>query len=123
MERFMAAIGSRDWTELRAVCSDDFVLEMPYGDPLQRLEGLDAYLGYVEPALEVFRFELSIERVHDCLDPDQLIAEYTSEGIATPTGKPYRNGYIGVWRFRGGRLRSLREYFNPAVAAAALEPD
>lgn len=123
VERFAAAIGARDWETLRAVLTPDFVLETPYRRPARRLEGIEDYLGYVEGALEVFRFELCFDRIHACLDPDQLIAEYRSDGIATPTGKPYRNVYVGVWRFRGDRICSLREYWNPLISAAALERD
>ena len=52
-----------------------------------------------------------------------LIAEYTSDGIAVPTGKPYRNVYIGIWRFRDRRICGIREFFNPALTAEALTPD
>jgi len=123
MRRFATAIGDRDWAALADLLSADFLMEMPYGDPVQRLEGREAYLAYVEPALSVMRFRLSLDRIHDGLDPDQLISEYTSDGVATPTGKPYRNVYIGVFRFRDGRICGLREYWNPMISAAALAPD
>lgn len=122
IERFASAIGARDWPALRGLLCDDFVLEMPYGS-VQRLEGLDVYLAHVEPALELMRFQLSFDRIHECLDPDRLIAQYTSDGRAMPTGKPYRNVYIGIWAFRDGRISGLREYWNPQITAAALEPD
>jgi ketosteroid isomerase-like protein len=61
--------------------------------------------------------------VHDCLDPDVLVAEYTSEGEVTTTGKPYANTYIGIWRFRDGRVCGLKEFYNPLISQRALAAD
>lgn len=123
MERFMAAVGRADFAELESLCHPDFVAELPYSDPPKRLEGFAAYRAEVEPALETFRFELELTAVHAADDPDLLVAEYTSAGKAIPTGKPYRNVYIGLWRFREGRITGLREFFNPLCAIEALTPD
>ncbi|HPG24766.1 MAG: nuclear transport factor 2 family protein [Spirochaetaceae bacterium] len=123
VERFMGAIGRRDWSTLRAICDPDFLFEAPYGDPPFRVEGLEAYLGYVEQPLEIFRFELVLDRLHEALDPDHAIAEYRSDGIATPTGKPYLNRYVGFFSLGEGRIRGLREYWNPAVATESLAAD
>jgi ketosteroid isomerase-like protein len=38
------------------------------------------------------------------------------------TGKPYRNRYIGVFRFRGGRICAWREFHNPEITAIAMTP-
>ncbi len=103
--------------------SEDLLAEMPYSDPPKRFESLAEYKSFVEPALEMLKFTLSLERVHSCTDPSMLIAEYTSDGIAIPTGKPYRNVYIGIWRFREQRICGIREFFNPALTAEALTPD
>jgi ketosteroid isomerase-like protein len=123
MEAFMSAVGTGDFALLETLCQPDFVVELPYSDPPQRLEGFPAYRAAVAPSLEVFQFSLTLSAVHPCLDPDLLIAEYTSDGIATTTGKVYRNVYIGVWGFREGRIASLREFFNPVRATEALRPE
>jgi ketosteroid isomerase-like protein len=120
LRAFLEAVSTTDFHRLEEICSSDFVLELPYNDPPTHLEGFAAYRAAVEPSLEVFRFRLDLGEIHEGRDPDLLFAEYTSDGIAVPTGKPYRNTYIGVFRFREGRLVSLREFFNPAIAAEAL---
>ena len=120
LRRFMEGIGAADFAVLAAVCTEDFVAELPYSDPPQRLEGFRDYQAAVEPSLETFRFRLALEALHPGLDPDLIVAEYTSDGVAVPTGKPYRNTYIGVFRFREGRLAGLREFFNPVLAAKSL---
>ena len=78
---------------------------------------------HVGPALEVFRFQLHITDVYDCVDPDTLVLEYRSEGHVTTTGKEYRNNYICVVRFRDGLICHQREYYNPVPAGRALRAD
>jgi uncharacterized protein len=103
-------------------CTDDVVLELPYADPPVRLQGKEAIRAHVGPALQIFSFELQISNVFECRDPDTLILEYTSEGRCTTTGQPYANSYIGVIQFRDGRICAQREYYNPVMAAVALQP-
>ena len=123
LEKAMAAIGTGDNSALVDLYAEDWVLELPFGDPPRRLEGADEIAAYLGPRMGRFEFTLSLVEVHFCVDPDLLIAEYTSEGRVTATGKPYRNTYIGLWRFRGGRVCGVKEYLNPMVAAEALTPD
>ncbi len=119
----MAAIGTADFDALESLCTADLEVELPYSEPPKRLVGFPAYRSAIGPSLEIFRFELALTRVHPGLDPDLLVAEYTSDGTAIPTGKPYRNVYIGLFRFRDGRICGLREFFNPVPATKALSRD
>ena len=125
LEGVFAALGRQDLAASQQFCHPDFAMELPYADPPTRVEGFGNYAAYVAVAFETFTFELSIEEVHDCIDPDLLIVEYTSEGRAAPTGNAYQNRYIGLWRFAAGRIQSGREYYNPDAARKALgdEPD
>ncbi len=123
VEAFMVGISDADFAALESICTADFVAELPYSDPPKRYEGFAAYRAAVEPMLETLRFRLRLETIHPGLDPDLLVAEYTSEGIAKPTGKPYRNVYIGLYRFRDGRLCGLREFYNPMPALESLSVD
>jgi ketosteroid isomerase-like protein len=69
----------------------------------------------------VFRFTLTITDVQPLADASAVVAEYTSEGKVLATGSRYANTYIGIWRFREGRVSATREFYDPMVAAAALE--
>jgi len=122
LEGFFAALSRQDLEAARPFCHEDFVLEMPYADPPVRLEGFEAYRASVEVAFRTFVFELTLGESNDCLDPDLLIVEYTSAGEAVPTGQPYANHYIGLWRFRDGRIAFGREFYNPDAARKALTP-
>lgn len=123
VDRAFAAVGEGDVAGQLDSFTDDAVLELPYADPPVRLEGKEAIEAHVGPALETFKFRLDITAVYECADPDSLVLEYTSEGYVTTTGKMYRNSYIGIVRFRDGRIFFQREYYNPLVAVLALTPD
>jgi ketosteroid isomerase-like protein len=121
IERSFAAVGAGDMDGQLELCTDDMTLELPYADPPKTLRGKDAIRAHVGPALGIFRFELRIDTVYECADPDLLVLEYTSEGHVATTGKAYANSYVGLVRFRDGRICWQREYYNPLVAKRALE--
>jgi ketosteroid isomerase-like protein len=123
LERAFAAVGRGDVEGQLDCCTDDVTLELPYADPPLQLEGKDAIRAHVGPALQIFRFRLDITQTYDCADADMLILEYRSEGHVTTTGKPYRNTYIGVVRFRDGKICFQREFYNPVPAGRALQAD
>lgn len=118
-----AAVGRADADAQVAHYTDDAVLEMPFLDPPAVTQGKAEIRERLAGAFTVFRFELTIERVVDCLDPDELVVEFTSSGTVTTTGKPYANRYIARFGFRDGLICFQREYFNPNAAASALQPD
>ena len=100
--------------------TDDMVLELAFTDPPVRLDGKQAALQFLAEAFAVYKMRLTITRVHECLDPDELIVEFTSEGHLATTGKPYANVYIVVLRFRDGQICFQREFFNSLMADRAL---
>ena len=120
LRRVFDAIGAADVDALGGLYTEDYVLEMPYAKPAPvRVEGLPAVQAYLRRAFETFRFELTIT---DAWDIDGgVVAEYTSDGTVVPTGNRYANSYIGVWRFRDGLVHHTREYYDPIVAAEALQ--
>ena len=122
LERAISLIGTGEYAALGDLYADDYVLELPYSDPPKRLEGRREIVEYVTPQLGTFVFTLSLTAVHDCVDPDLLIAEYTSDGHVSTTDKPYRNTYIALWRFREGKVCGVKEFSNPMIAAEAQLP-
>jgi ketosteroid isomerase-like protein len=94
---------------------EDLVYEEAFSDPPRRIEGKDALRPYFSKAGDFFRMSLEITAVHECVDPDELILEYVSNGEYVPTGRPYANSYIGVYRFRDGRIWQVKEFHNPMI--------
>jgi ketosteroid isomerase-like protein len=122
LERGLTLLSAGDIDSHNELCTDDVLFELPYGDPPGRIEGREDVRAYLKSALAIFKLQLSLTAVFGTDDPDVLIAEYTSTGTVTTTGKPYANSYIGIYRFRDGRLCGVREYYNPVPAAVALMP-
>ena len=122
VRRAFVGIGNGDADEMLANYTEDLILELPYGSsPV--LEGRENVRAYLESAFEIFSFRLEITEVHECVDPDKLVIEYTSEGRVTTTGKSYANRYIGVYWFRDGAICRVREFYDPLVSQLAMTPD
>jgi ketosteroid isomerase-like protein len=80
------------------------------------IEGLEAWNQMQLMTFAMFdSFRLIPIEIHDCLDPDELIAEYRSEAKVKRNGNDYLNRYIGVLRFRDGKISHWREFHNPTA--------
>ncbi|MCU1365800.1 MAG: phenazine biosynthesis protein PhzA/PhzB [Ilumatobacteraceae bacterium] len=123
VEAAFRGVSNADAAEQTAQYTDDAVLELPYTAPPKRVEGRDAALEYLTNAFKVFKMRLTITEVHPCVDPDELVVEFVSDGLVSTTGKSYANQYINVFRFRDGQICFQREFFNPNAASAALVAD
>jgi ketosteroid isomerase-like protein len=116
------AFGTGDVAALDDLYTEDYVLELPYAKPEPvRVEGRANVQAYLTGAFQVFRFDLSITDHWELEGIDALVAEYTSEGTVLPTGGRYANTYVGIWRFRDGRVSHTREWYDPIVSAQAVE--
>ncbi len=122
LDHVLSLFGTDRAGELANCYTPDWILELPFADPPVRLEGGQEIGAYLASRLDTFVFTLSLTAVHECLDPDLLVVEYESDGHVSHTGKPYRNTYIALWRFRDGRVSGVKEFPNPMVAAEALVP-
>ncbi len=112
----LATVSAGKFEQLADHVTDDLVFELPYGpefmpDPI---EGRDAWNQMQLITFKLFSsFTLELTLVHECLDPDELIAEYRSDAVVERNGNAYRNRYIGVFRFREGKISHWREFHNP----------
>ena len=105
--------------------TDDFEFELPYGpnrSPVN-VKGKEPWKQMNEMTWGAFKhFRLEISKVHELLNPDEVILEYRSQGEVAHTGKPYVNRYIGYFRFRNGLICEWREFHNPDVVSEAMNP-
>ncbi|MFC5556177.1 nuclear transport factor 2 family protein [Methylobacterium iners] len=109
----------------QSLVDDEVLWELPFAPALghpARLTGraeVVRHATWFVGAVENFRFfDL---RVYPNADPDQAVAEVRAEGVIKETGRLYQQEYIVFLRSKGGRILSLREYFDPTRAAAALD--
>ena len=101
----------------QALIADDLVWELPFAPALghpARLSGRD------EVVRHVTWFVGAVEKVAFA-DPAAAVAEVQAEGLIRPTGRIYRQAYVLFLRAAGGKIAFLREYFDPARAAKAMD--
>jgi len=102
----------------------DGYIEWPYrpaGVPA-RLQGRTEIRRFLSAASRDFiRFdEYRDVVVHETTDPEVVIVEYEANGTVVPTGAPFRQTVIAVFRVRDGEVLSYRDYINPLPLAEAL---
>ena len=112
----LETVSAGRFEDLGESMTDDLVFELPYGPDFipNPIEGLEAWNQMQLMTFALFSsFHLELLEFHDCLDPDELIAEDRSEAKVIRNGNDYRNRYIGVLRFRDGKISHWREFHNP----------
>ena len=109
----------------QTLIADDILWELAYAPALghpARLVGRDEVVRHATwfvAAVENFRFfDL---KVYALADPEGAVAEVKGEGLIKATGRIYRQDYVVFLRAAGGKIAFLREYFDPARAAKALD--
>lgn len=110
----------KGWTSMWA---EDGSMEFPYAPPgyPARLDGraaIDDYMRDYPAKVDIKTFE--VEAFHQTTDPDVVIVEFSVEGRAVQTDRPYAMRYVGVVTLRDGKIITYRDYWNPLAAAAAL---
>ena len=112
----LETISAGDFDRLVEFMTDDLVFDLPYGPDFipNPIEGLEPWNQMQLMTFQLFdSFRQELLEVHECLDPDQLIAEYRSDAVVKRNGNAYRNRYIGVVRFRDGKICAWREFHDP----------
>jgi ketosteroid isomerase-like protein len=116
VSKVLDTVSAGKFEQLADYVTDDLVFELPYGPDFMPnpIEGRDAWNQMQLMTFKLFSsFVLELIEVHDCVDPEELIAEYRSDAIVERNGNEYRNRYIGVFRFRDGKISHWREFHNP----------
>ena len=109
----------RPWVEMFA---DDGRMEFPYamqGYP-KRVEGKEAIAAYLADYPDHISLSVIHGPVFHHAGEDVMVAEFSVEGTAVATGRPYNQHYISVIRFSGGKVARYKDYWNPVVAIEAL---
>ena len=113
-----ATISAGEFDKLGQFMAEDLHFELPYGPAFmpKEFDGLSTWNDMQLMTFAMFdSFTLIPIEVHDCVDPDELIAEYRSEAKVKRNGNDYVNRYIGVLRFRDGKISHWREFHNPTA--------
>jgi ketosteroid isomerase-like protein len=124
VEQVLRAGREMDTATFVSLLAPDCYIEWPYrpaGVP-GRLEGREQIREFLTAqAKGLIRFDEYRDIViHETTDPEVVIVEYEALGTVIPTGAPFHQTIIAVFRIRGGLVVSYRDYLNPLVLAEAL---
>ena len=114
-----------DNAQWQTLIADDILWELAYAPSLghpAKLSGREEAIRHATwfvGAVETFRF-FNLE-VYALADPQIAVAEVKGEGLIKSTGRMYRQDYVVFLRAADGKIRFLREYFDPVRAAKALD--
>jgi ketosteroid isomerase-like protein len=114
-----------DNAQWQTLIADDIVWELAYAPAIghpARLSGREEVVRHVAWFLEaVEKFRFFDLKVYPFADPEGAVAEAKAEGLIKPTGRIYQQDYVLFLHAAGGKIAFLREYFDPARAAKALD--
>lgn len=103
--------------------AEDGTMEFPFapeGLPrrLENKAAIRAHMRSLSGTLAFTRFSEPV--IHQTLEPTVMLVEFSCEGRAVATGKPYHQDYVAVITTRDGLIQNYRDYWNPLVVQAAL---
>jgi uncharacterized protein len=117
-------LGLQEYDLCGQYLSEDIYADWPYipapGCP-DHLIGREPLLNFFRGGMADFEpFRYRIAEIHALLDPDKLIAEYSSHSRFPARDRPYSNRYCAVVHFRDGLISYWREYVNPETIRLAM---
>lgn len=125
VRKVLAHITAAEYEQLANYVTEDLRFELPYAGPPtpDHFDGRAVWDGMQRQTFAMFTsFRNEPRAFYQTADPDMLIAEYESDAVVARNGKPYRNKYVGIFRFRDGKICFWREYHNP-VATKVIRAD
>jgi uncharacterized protein len=109
-----------EWVDL---FTDNGVLEFPYGPAgfPTHVEGKQELYAYMKNFPEHFKVQFENLHFHATEEPTLVIAEFTSNGHAVSTGKPYNQKYISVVTTNeDGEIVKYVDFWNPLIAMESI---
>lgn len=125
LKAMLEACGTKDFDTGLQWLTEDVYCDWPYR-PIPEMpdvmEGRETIRDFfVAGQAEFAGLNYRLMEVFRLLDPDMLIAEYASDSYHLASGVPYRNQYLGIFRFRDGQISYWREYINPLAIQAVFD--
>jgi uncharacterized protein len=96
--------------------AEDAVMEFPFAPPdrPQRIEGKSNIIKYNQAILGIATVTgFTDVEIHRMIDSDCVVIEMTGHGTVLATGDAYDRRYIDVCRTKNGRIKFIRDYWNP----------
>lgn len=129
LRTWMWAVQTKDLELMGRIMSPDILIELPFGESGRSEPGTyRAFRGLAE-CLEFWRGAFAMEKeirpfkdmeLTVNADGSRLFLEKRGHLIMT-SGKHYKNRYVMRFDFEDGRIRHVREYYNPITSAFAFD--
>jgi ketosteroid isomerase-like protein len=119
VEDLFSRLNARQFGTLGELLDDDAVFDVAYMPDNSSfpnpVRGATAVQDLFETGVASMFKPLDFEILETYLgeNPDVIVVEYSSSGVAARTGRPYSNRYVGIFKVRDGRIAQWREYHNP----------
>ena len=124
VERMLRAGREVDIETFVGLMAPDGYVEWPYRPPgvPARVQGRTEIRRHLTEAAKAFiRFdEYRNVVIHETDDTEVIIVEYEASGTVVPTGAPFQQTVIAVFRVQNGQVQSYRDYINPLPLVEAL---
>lgn len=124
VERLLRAARELDTDAFVELMAPDGYIAWPYRPPgvPARVQGRAAIRRHLTAVADgLIRLDQHRDVVvHETADPEVVIVEYEARGTVVPTGAPFEQTVIAVFRVRDGRIVSYRDYINPLPLAEVL---
>ena len=119
---FLDSIGNLDFARVGQILAEDAVMALPFVEALPPVRGRSEIVQRLQDTIpRMFeRMAFTYDEWYDVRNMDALVAEYCSECPQRGGDAVYRNDYIGVFRFDGGKIALYREYLNPGKMVAFI---
>jgi uncharacterized protein len=115
LEEFFRFASAKDFDGLLALCTDDVHMSIPYQLPgfPNSTDGKDQ-LRQTRASVDRYNpYAMWATKIEPMLDPDSFLVESKGDMVVEATGRPYRNDYINVFRFRDGKISEWVSYHDP----------
>lgn len=118
-------LGLQQYEQCGAYLAADIYADWPYipapGCP-DHIVGREPLLAFFQGGMNDFEpYRYRLIELHEQLDPNKLIAEYSSHSRFLKNGLPYSNRYCSVLKFKDGLITYWREYVNPETIRLAMQ--
>ena len=122
VRRAMAALGRGDYTGFLADADDDLAFTLagttPFSGTIQGKQAVEEALqGLLGTKLEGGGITMTIDNL---IAEGEYVAEQARGKARTKSGKDYNNTYCRVYRIVDGKVKSIIEYLDTELLAAAF---
>jgi ketosteroid isomerase-like protein len=124
IRELFARLSAHEWEAAGQLTADDVEFELAYAPEFMdmpvrgRAALVNLYASILGPMFD--GFTIAPDEIILGADPDVAVVTYASDATVKHNGKPYRNRYIGIFRFGDGEIVGWREYHNPEETARAM---